>query len=134
MNEESEWLPFKGVAEDDNDNYILKAPKGFGSFQISRQDAQINGEDIQVRKGAQVTIIEKPDDTLQPVEFRSADGCRPCSVRLPATGSPFKVPHQGCESVCYGLVLVCQYCNYDANGINTGESSEVCGACIGFPF
>lgn len=37
-------------------------------------------------------------------------------------------------STCYGVVLVCHSCCYDAVGNPIGEKDEVCGGCIGLPW
>jgi hypothetical protein len=57
-----------------------------------------------------------------------------CEHSLPATGSVQKVSHPLKPSVCRAVILMCNYCAFDAQGGFTGAGSEPCGACIGAEF
>jgi hypothetical protein len=53
-----------------------------------------------------------------------------CQPRVPASGSPRKLPHPTKPSSCTIVAMSCNYCAYDENGKFTHSGSELCGACV----
>ena len=57
-----------------------------------------------------------------------------CEASLPGTGNVHKVPDLGKPNSCYGVLLMCNYCEYDASGQFRRSGMEPCGACMGSPY
>jgi len=57
-----------------------------------------------------------------------------CDHSASATGHSQKVSHPKLPTACYGVVMMCNYCAYDADGRFTGAGSDACGACVGADF
>ena len=135
----NEWVVFRGEVEEAEDKYYLKTPPTSGSFKIAKDDVRITVDGtVELRKGASVYPVTVPvhPEPSEPNHMHAFGDPTPgCGFSIPPTGKPEKAQKAAPNgTTCYGVVLVCHYCNYGANGIYTGDSSEVCGACIGFPF
>jgi hypothetical protein len=61
----------------------------------------------------------------------SVESCEPKS--MPATGSIQKITHPH-GNACKGLVMQCNYCVYDKQGLLKEADSESCGVCLGADF
>jgi hypothetical protein len=57
-----------------------------------------------------------------------------CDRALPATGTQQWVSHPQKPSACFGVVMMCNYCEYDPDGAFEKSGSEACGVCIGADF
>jgi len=57
-----------------------------------------------------------------------------CDKSLPVTGQTHKVAHPSAPSACLGVVMMCNYCQYDADGRLEKTGSDVCGVCVGLDF
>jgi hypothetical protein len=64
-------------------------------------------------------------------EITNAPGC---AATISGTGSKKRVADANKPSSCWGVVLVCNYCEYKLDGIFTKSVSRPCGVCIGSDF
>lgn len=127
MNEnETEWVDCDANFTQNNDRILLNFPSG--SFLIGSSDVKFSENKLLLKTGANIEILENSDDTMK------LSGPRNCSNRIPATNREERIPKYGCETKCFGVVMVCYYCVYDAGGVLRGEESKICGVCVGIPF
>lgn len=57
--------------------------------------------------------------------------CEPKS--MPATGQEQRIAHPESSS-CYVIVMTCNMCVYDQQGVLKKTKGEVCGVCLGLDF
>lgn len=57
-----------------------------------------------------------------------------CSPTMPSEGQEAQIPHPNTPSQCLGVVLKCNYCEYDRRGNFVKTEFEICGACVGADF
>jgi hypothetical protein len=105
-----------------NNQVVFTFPSG--SIALHQNDVVTTGNDLTIRKGAEVTFLEK---SFNPFECK-------CDIKILPTGREEKISKHGCETTCFGVVLVCHYCVYDVAGVFKEEKSEICGVCVGVPF
>lgn len=55
-----------------------------------------------------------------------------CDRSITGTGDQEKILNPGKQNSCKGVVLVCNYCEYDADGRFDETSIEPCGVCVGW--
>jgi hypothetical protein len=55
-----------------------------------------------------------------------------CDPRLPARGSEHTVPNPAGAGSCKAVLLMCNYCKYNADGSFKESGSQICGACAGW--
>ena len=123
-----EWIQFIGDSIQLGEEYKLSASNS-GSFTISRQDVKFEGNKIFIKVKAKVTVTLDPSEE----DPNLLSHCN-CKNTIPGTGRDEIIPKFGCETKCFGVILICYYCIYGPGGVLKGEESSICGACIGFPF
>lgn len=57
-----------------------------------------------------------------------------CSASVPTTSSARRLAHPRVPSECVTIVMLCNYCQYDARGLFEKVGSEICGVCLGADF
>lgn len=125
-NNEMEWLECDANTSKIDNEIIVHFT--LGSFSINKEDVNFNAEKLRLKKGAIIKVLE--DNTMT---LKVMSPCN-CSNRIAATNREERIPKYGCETKCFGVVMVCYYCVYDGGGVLIGEESKICGACVGIPF
>lgn len=125
---EPEWIPFIGEIIDKEEEYQLVVPTG-GTFLIKKEFVKTKNDKISIKIQSSISILSEP----RPVTVSTLRDCN-CSNTIPPTNREERIPKFGCETKCFGVVLVCYYCIYGPGGVLQGEESNVCGVCVGFPF
>ncbi|MEX0702960.1 MAG: hypothetical protein WD069_12770 [Planctomycetales bacterium] len=85
-----EWIEFSGKAIDNGEAWLLEAARGDGAFAALKSDVRVIGDEIQVRQGAIVQIVKKPQS-----------GGKPASIEVPAGDCPCGL------TKCIGFVVIC---------------------------
>jgi hypothetical protein len=76
------------------------------------------------------------DASRRPVDDLASERAEPASDADRSTCDEWGVADSCYDNGtdCYGVVLMCNSCCYDENGIFEEETSDACGACLGVPF
>jgi hypothetical protein len=65
-------------------------------------------------------------------QMQDSPTAQSCDSRLPATGQEHTVPNPKKASSCKAVVLMCNYCKYDASGAFKTAGAQICGVCVGW--
>ena len=119
--EDSDFVYFESDFQQNEKQITFKFPNG--SIILNGNDVISEGKNHQIRKGAEISPNSIAD-------FRECN----CQIKIPPTGKVEKISKHGCDTTCFGVVMVCHYCVYNEAGVFISEKSEVCGVCVGLPF
>jgi hypothetical protein len=56
----SEWLLFAGEAQDEGTTYILTGAVGGGQLRVAKNEIQMNGSFVTIKKGAKAEFVTNP--------------------------------------------------------------------------
>jgi hypothetical protein len=72
------------------------------------------------------------DETLAQARRDNAYTSQTCEPTHPASDRGTRIPDPVKPSSCYAVVMMCNYCDYDAEGAFKKSDEEACGVCVGW--
>jgi hypothetical protein len=70
------------------------------------------------------------DEALDQAQKDNAYSQQNCEARIPATSSVTRVADPVEPSACVAVVMMCNYCEYDSDGMFKKSGRDACGLCL----
>ncbi len=77
-------------------------------------------------------IGNRGDDALGQAQGANAYTNQTCAPRIPASTETRRIPNPENPSACFAVMMMCNFCNYDATGLFTSSGMRPCGVCVGW--
>lgn len=75
---------------------------------------------------------KKVDEALEQAQEANAYTHQTCMPRVSASSASRRIPDPEKPSACFAVVMICNYCEYDPNGLLTSSGMTPCGVCVGW--